>query len=183
MVLIYEKLTSFNLLQQIKDFKSANFKNIKYKISQINEFNKKNSLQTKKIQSADMLISQHAPKPLFLRKTSINFKNVLDSVSLKNNTENNGYFTLIYDEVVDFLNKKNKIKPQTIKLNKNKSHLFINEEEDDFFEIEQLFSPKTQVKKEEIKLLRSLKVKKEKKKTLHSRSVSHSPVNFLYFFK
>ena len=143
----------------------------------------KNSLQKKKLQSADMLISQHAPKPLILRRTDINFKNVLDSVSLKNNTENNGYFTLIYDEVVDFLNKKNKIKPQTVKLNKNKIHLFSNEEEDDFFEIEQLFSPKIQGKNDEIKLLRSLKVKKDRKKTLHSRSVSHSPVISSFFLK
>jgi hypothetical protein len=176
MAVIYEKRTPFNLFDHMNEFKEANIKNIKHKISRIKEFNLKTSQLEPKKQLSDFPILCKTPKALVLKRNSTEFKTVLQSFSNKKVPEIN--FTLVYDEVVDYLSNKNKLKFETLK-NTTRNYV-LTEEEEDFFAMDRLLSPKNQSmtnsnKKEEMKLMRNMKMKKHKKNQ-NSRSQSPSAV-------
>lgn len=161
MILIYEKRTNFNRIEFISDFKEAKIKNIKHKISRIKDFNIKTSKQK-------IIPNISHKKLVFLKdfdhKTILQtFLNPKSNIVKTEGNEEEGYFTLIYDEVVDILTKSDKIEGQNEE-NRNKQSLSHKlGEEVGFNSMNQILSPKNSKfskKKLEIKLLRSMKIRK-----------------------
>ena len=195
MVMIYEKRTSFNCIDHMLDFNDANIKNIKHKISQIKEFNIKSHKKAMPMISTPQNILKKTvfpTKSLVLSKSNSNYKEFIETLKIPplsdkkliKNQENQCFFTLVYDEVVDFLSNKDNMAINNAETN-IKRHLF-TEEDDDLLAVDRLLSPKmlspesSMLKKQDIKLLRSIKIKTKERRITHSRSISPTSVFLIY---
>lgn len=178
MVLIFEKRTQFNIADQINEFKAANYKAIKHKISRIREFNQKAKAH-KKTQFLGTPEVKNVTNRILLRRTSTDHKKIMEQLKtpLKTVESENQYFTFVYDEVLDYLNQQTKFKSPS---NTNKDRKSIKssllQDEEDFYAMNRLLSPispnASSIHKEEIKLFKNMKIKTKRKTTKISRSNS-----------
>lgn len=190
MAIIYEKRTQFNLVEQLSDFKTANFKTIKHKISRIREFNEK-SQKIKQLPN-QMLTSPNEKtnkNQLILRKMSTDYKGLIETIkSPKPTNTADKFFTFVYDEVIDYLGNQAKLKEVSKpKKPRNSLRSSVLQDEEEFYAMDRLLSPHNQspldssTKKDDSKLLRNIKIKKSKKNLKSSRSISPATVNLLNF--